>query len=249
MERISADRTRSNSAGTSQGSIATHAIDLLRQHIQATERNAQVLDRALQHRAAERGRFEQVGGRLGDQPSLARRRAPRARPARLRCSPLATLPGDSTWQTRSTAPMSIPSSSDAVATTAVRSPCFERLFGRPPLVQADAAMMGAERTARPRSATRSSAAFGQCRLRRLPIASESAGAGSAQRDLSRRRQLLNRAAIVGEDDRRTVFPHQRQQLALRSPARSCQRQPGGPERPRPDDLRDRGHGASRHRRS
>ena len=34
------------------------------------------------------------------------------------------LPGDSTWQTRSTAPMSMPSSSDAVATTAASSPCF-----------------------------------------------------------------------------------------------------------------------------
>ena len=51
-----------------------------------------------------------------------------ARPTR--CSPRATLPGDSTWQTRSTAPMSMPSSSDAVATTAGSRPSFRRLLGR-----------------------------------------------------------------------------------------------------------------------
>ena len=45
-----------------------------------------------------------------------------ARPTR--CRPRATLPGDSTWQTRSTAPMSMPISSDAVATTARRRPSF-----------------------------------------------------------------------------------------------------------------------------
>ena len=45
-----------------------------------------------------------------------------ARPTRW--SPRATLPGDSTWQTRSTAPMSMPSSSDAVATTAGSWPSF-----------------------------------------------------------------------------------------------------------------------------
>ena len=43
-----------------------------------------------------------------------------ARPTR--CSPLATLGGDSTWITRSTAPMSMPSSSELVATTQRRRP-------------------------------------------------------------------------------------------------------------------------------
>ena len=46
-------------------------------------------------------------------------------PARpMRCRPLATEPGDSTWMTRSTAPMSMPSSSEDVATIALRRPSF-----------------------------------------------------------------------------------------------------------------------------
>ncbi len=46
-------------------------------------------------------------------------------PARpIRCSPLATEPGDSTWITRSTAPMSMPSSSEDVATMARSVPDF-----------------------------------------------------------------------------------------------------------------------------
>ena len=49
--------------------------------------------------------------------------APTWCPARpMRCNPEATLGGDSTWITRSTAPMSIPSSSDEVATTAGSTP-------------------------------------------------------------------------------------------------------------------------------
>ena len=42
----------------------------------------------------------------------------------MRCSPLATDPGDSTWTTRSTAPMSMPSSREDVATIAARRPSF-----------------------------------------------------------------------------------------------------------------------------
>ncbi len=46
-------------------------------------------------------------------------------PARpVRCRPLATDGGDSTWMTRSTAPMSMPSSRLEVATTAGRWPAF-----------------------------------------------------------------------------------------------------------------------------
>ena len=46
-------------------------------------------------------------------------------PARpIRCSPLATEPGDSTWMTRSTAPISIPSSSEDVATMPRSVPDF-----------------------------------------------------------------------------------------------------------------------------
>jgi hypothetical protein len=41
-----------------------------------------------------------------------------------RCRPLATLGGDSTWTTRSTAPMSMPSSRLEVATTAGSRPAL-----------------------------------------------------------------------------------------------------------------------------
>ncbi len=51
--------------------------------------------------------------------------APTWWPARpMRCSPLATLGGASTQATRSTAPMSMPSSRLEVATTAGRRPDF-----------------------------------------------------------------------------------------------------------------------------
>ena len=51
--------------------------------------------------------------------------APTWWPARpMRCSPLATEGGAPTWTTRSTAPMSMPSSSDDVATTAGSSPAL-----------------------------------------------------------------------------------------------------------------------------
>src|SRR5918912_721056 len=52
--------------------------------------------------------------------------APSSWPARpMRCSPRATDFGDSTWTTRSTAPMSMPSSSDEVATRHGISPAFK----------------------------------------------------------------------------------------------------------------------------
>ena len=43
-----------------------------------------------------------------------------------RCSSVAIRCGDPTWQTRSTWPMSMPSSSDAVATSAFSAPVFSR---------------------------------------------------------------------------------------------------------------------------
>ena len=53
--------------------------------------------------------------------------APRQWPARpIRCSPTAKLRGDPSCTTSSTAPTSMPSSSDAVATTAFSSPDFSR---------------------------------------------------------------------------------------------------------------------------
>ena len=47
----------------------------------------------------------------------------------MRCSATAMERGEPIWQTRSTVPMSMPSSSEAVATTARSSPFFSRRFG------------------------------------------------------------------------------------------------------------------------
>ena len=55
--------------------------------------------------------------------SLPRLGSPTWWPARpMRCSPRDTAPGDDTWMTRSTAPMSMPSSSELVATRPLSSP-------------------------------------------------------------------------------------------------------------------------------
>ena len=47
----------------------------------------------------------------------------------MRCSATAMERGEPIWQTRSTVPISMPSSSDAVATTARSSPLFSRRLG------------------------------------------------------------------------------------------------------------------------
>ena len=46
----------------------------------------------------------------------------------MRCSATAIDRGEPIWQTRSTVPMSMPSSSDAVATTALQLACLQLLF-------------------------------------------------------------------------------------------------------------------------
>ena len=65
---------------------------------------------------ATTARLEQVGAELREDAALRDGVAARARRGRSRCRPRATDFGDSTWITRSTAPMSMPSSSDEVAT-------------------------------------------------------------------------------------------------------------------------------------
>ena len=47
----------------------------------------------------------------------------------MRCSATAIDRGEPIWQTRSTVPMSMPSSSDAVATTALQLARLQPLFG------------------------------------------------------------------------------------------------------------------------
>ncbi len=148
------------------------------------------------HRAADSSRS--AGVLAISRPLLTPCTTCPARPTRW--SPRATFPGDSTWQTRSTAPMSIPSSSEAVATTADELAVLEGLLGGPPLVQAQAAVMGPERRGPPRRSI-----VGHGRL------VEPAG------------QLLDHPPVIREDDRRAVLRGPAPPAYPRSPARSCRR--------------------------
>ena len=58
-----------------------------------------------------------------------------------RCRKVAIERGEPSWHTRSTSPISMPSSSEAVATSAFSRPCFEALFGVEPLLLRQAAMV------------------------------------------------------------------------------------------------------------
>ena len=105
-------------------------------------------------------------------------------PARpMRCSPRDTDFGDSTCTTRSTAPMSMPSSSEPVATSAGSSPGLELLLDR----------------------VRSSRASEPWWARAI----SSYGASSADRrrasSLSRGASALGEAAVVDEDHRRAML--------------------------------------------
>ena len=60
-----------------------------------------------------------------------------------RCRKLAIERGDPSWQTRSTSPMSMPSSSEAVAASAFSSPPLETLLGVQPQLLGEAAVVRA----------------------------------------------------------------------------------------------------------
>ena len=142
--------------------------------------------------------LEQVGAELREDAALAdarRRRGP-ARP--MRCSPRATDFGDSTCSTRSTAPMSMPSSSDEVATRHGSSPGLEQLLDR-------------------RCAPRAPASRGgRARSRRRGVLGEP---GVLQL-VEAQREALGAAAVVDEDDRRRVLARRARAAPGRSPARS-----------------------------
>jgi hypothetical protein len=94
-----------------------HRHDLLREHIERAARQPQRLDGAVDHAARDHGGLQQVPAVLREDAPLGD--LPHPCPARpMRCRPDDTAPGDSTSTTRSTAPMSMPSSSELVATMA-----------------------------------------------------------------------------------------------------------------------------------
>ena len=101
-----------------------HRDDLLGQHVERVGRVRAATRSA--RRASARRRPRSGRGRRGAWGTARRGlTAPTWWPARpTRCRPLATLGGDSTWMTRSTAPMSMPSSRLLVATTQGSRPRF-----------------------------------------------------------------------------------------------------------------------------
>ena len=139
-------------------------------------------------------------------------------PARpIRCSPRATDLGDSICSTRSTAPMSMPSSSELVATRHGSSPAFSSssTFVRSSRASEPwwARAISAARPARPGRGARGSAV-------RVP---DAAASRPAVRQLVQpQRDALGRAAVVDEHDRRVVLAHEPQQLRVdRRPDRAA----------------------------
>ena len=100
-----------------------HCHDLLGEDVERIPRDPRRLDLASEHAIDDHGSLEQVAAVLGEDGAL-RRFADRMAGAADPLDAAATLVGDSTWMTRSTAPMSIPSSRLEVATSPGRRPAL-----------------------------------------------------------------------------------------------------------------------------
>ena len=116
--------------------------DLLREHVERVARDLRLLDLAAAHRPRHDRGLEQVGAELGEDASFEVE--PSSWPARpTRCRPRATDFGLSTWTTRSTAPMSIPSSRLEVATRHGNAARLQVLLDQDPLLAGERAVVGA----------------------------------------------------------------------------------------------------------
>ena len=126
-------------------------------------------------------------------------------PARpIRCSPRVTDFGDSTWITRSTAPMSMPSSSDEVATRQGAAG-LEQLLDDRPLLVGERAVVGPGDLDDGRVRRPVARVLGR---RQFPL-------GLLGRQLIQSlRKPLGRAPRVDKDDRRGVLADQPQQLRV-----------------------------------
>ena len=117
--------------------------DLLGEHVERVARDRRLLDRALAHRLRDDRALEQVGAELREDPPL-RDVAPSSCPARpTRWRPRATDFGLSTWITRSTAPMSMPSSRLEVATRHGMRPALSSSSISDALLARERAVVGA----------------------------------------------------------------------------------------------------------
>ena len=125
------------------GRVGAHRHELLGQHVERQAGDLRLLDRPSAHArsttAAHSSRSPRYFGKM--RPRLG---APTWWPARpMRCRPRATLRGLSTWMTRSTAPMSMPSSRLLVATSAGSRPGLQLLLDQGALLAREAAVVGA----------------------------------------------------------------------------------------------------------
>ena len=115
--------------------------DLLRQHVERLFGNREAVELAAARRCRAAPRIRPArratAGTAG--PSACRRPHGPERPTR--CRKLAIERGEPSWQTRSTSPMSMPSSSEAVATSAFKLAALQPLLGVEPLLLGQAAVM------------------------------------------------------------------------------------------------------------
>ena len=88
--------------------------------------DVQRIEFAAAHAVEQRGAFDQVVARQREQPRPSACRRPQWPERPTRCRNVEIERGEAIWQTRSTSPMSMPSSSDAVATSARSSPRLRR---------------------------------------------------------------------------------------------------------------------------
>ena len=128
-------------SSTSHSSLRARGDDLLREDVERRLRDLQRVDRAAADRAHERRALDQLVARRGEEDAL-RAFAPTQWPERpMRCSATAIERGDPSCTTRSTEPMSMPSSSEAVATTARSSPFLSRCSASKRSLAREAAVM------------------------------------------------------------------------------------------------------------
>ena len=185
-----------------------HRDEVLGEHVERVLRDDRLLDLAVAHPRATTAHSSRSPRNLGKMRPLET--SPRPWPARpIRCRPRVTDFGDSTWMTRSTAPMSMPSSREEVATRHGKLAGLEHLLDDSPLLVGERPVvcaarspgLGGGRDGRPRappSRPRVPAVLGRRQL--LPFAG-----GQLVEAL---RQPLGRSAGVDEDDRRVVLPDQ-----------------------------------------
>jgi hypothetical protein len=100
--------------------------DLLRQNIERVFGDAETIELAAGDRIEQRGAFDQLVARQREQPSLGSAGDSMARTPDALQERRDRARGEPNWQTRSTSPMSMPNSSEAVATSAFSLPYLRR---------------------------------------------------------------------------------------------------------------------------